>query len=92
MQDLAELARQSFLARYEQVEEPSTNGHRKSGRRNRGLVICISCENEIKSGIRYRFRIDQQTKGRKWQHTGLEVFYICPGCHITMKGLILGGY
>ena len=89
MQDLAELARQNFLARY----EPSTNGvaHTKSERQKQRVNFCVVCERELQNGTRYRFRVEQQVKGRKWAHTGLEVYYMCSGCKLTQTALLLGG-
>jgi hypothetical protein len=90
MQDIAELARQSFLARYQQIEEPSTNGHSKNGHRKQAPINCGNCGEEFEK-VRYRVRVEQQTKGRKWVPTGLEIFYLCPGCHIVQTTLMIGG-
>ena len=90
MSDLTELVLQNYLARHN-VQEPTTNGHTKTGLRKQVPILCGNCGEGFKK-VRYRVRIEQQTKGRKWGQSGLEIIYLCPGCHILQTSLMLGGF
>lgn len=92
MQDLAELARQRFLAQY-----PTSNGHVvvevKEKRLSKSRVnFCGKCGEPFQNGIRHRYRIETQIQHRKWQFNGVEVYYACGSCHRLITNLMEGGY
>lgn len=88
MEDLAELARQSFLARY------PTNGHvevKENRRSKRTVNFCISCGIGFEKQPRVRLRVERQIHRRKWTQNGIDVFYLCSGCFQVVVGVISGG-
>lgn len=92
MQDLAELARQRFLAQY-----PETNGHVvievKEKRHSAAKVnFCSKCSEPFQNGTRHRYRIEHQYQSRKWQFNGVEVFYVCDACYRLINSLLEGGF
>lgn len=88
MQDLAEIARQSFLARYPPNGQVEVKENRHSIRTPN---TCVSCGLILKMGTRVRFRVERQLYKRKWTFNGVDTFYLCPGCFQMVMAVISGG-
>jgi hypothetical protein len=90
-EEIQRIARERLFARLNgnsHSEEPS-EGNRRA---NKELITCAMCHEEIKTKTRVHFRITHQRKGRKWQQNGIETFYMCGECFISLKAFLEQGW